>query len=154
MNPSELRAKRQLLRMSQVALANALGVSSNTIARWERGEMKIARPHVLKSAMKNLVEVEKMSAYDRTMQLAREGNALALALLNACYQFVRENGNDPIFTASWVLGGFPVINFRTLSARGLIVKVNKSRRAVYYKMPETEDIGRALRALGIAASAR
>jgi len=35
----ELRAIRARLRLTQVELAELLGVASNTIARWERGEM-------------------------------------------------------------------------------------------------------------------
>jgi transcriptional regulator with XRE-family HTH domain len=54
---ADLRAKRHLLGMSQAALATALGVTANTVARWERGTMKIARPELLEMSMKNLAEV-------------------------------------------------------------------------------------------------
>jgi hypothetical protein len=33
-----------------------------------------------------------MSGYDRTMQLAREGNGLALGLLKECYEWLLEQG--------------------------------------------------------------
>ena len=35
----ELRARRKALGLSQVALAERLGVTATTVARWERGEM-------------------------------------------------------------------------------------------------------------------
>src|SRR5208283_5544665 len=100
---ADLRAKRHLLGMSQAALATALGVTANTVARWERGKMKIARPELLEMSMNNLAEVGKVSSYDRTMQLAREGNGLALVVLNSCYQYVRAQGNsDLIFRTKYV----------------------------------------------------
>jgi DNA-binding XRE family transcriptional regulator len=151
---ADLRAKRHLLGMSQAALATALGVSPNTVARWERGEMKIARPELLEVSMKNLAEVGKMSCYDRTMQLASEGNGLALVLLNSCYQYVRKQGNsEVVFKTKYVLGGLPVINLNTLTARGLVEKVGSTSRGAYYRMPDLEGVGKALRTLGIDESA-
>jgi transcriptional regulator with XRE-family HTH domain len=38
----ELRAFRKKLGWTQMALADAIGVTSNTVARWERGEMAIS----------------------------------------------------------------------------------------------------------------
>ena len=55
-----------------------------------------------------------MSTYDQTMQLAREGNALALGILKQCYDWVLKQGRDQMFAARWVLGGIPVVNLRTL----------------------------------------
>ncbi len=40
----ELRSIRQKLALTQAALAEAVGVTSNTMARWERGEMAISEP--------------------------------------------------------------------------------------------------------------
>ena len=40
----EIRAFREKLGWTQVALAEAIGVTSNTVARWERGEMAISEP--------------------------------------------------------------------------------------------------------------
>ena len=37
---------RQQLGWTQVALADTVGVTSNTVARWERGEMAISEPTV------------------------------------------------------------------------------------------------------------
>ena len=44
MSGSELRAIRQELSLTQAALAEAIGVRSNTVARWERGEIGISEP--------------------------------------------------------------------------------------------------------------
>jgi DNA-binding XRE family transcriptional regulator len=146
---NELRAARQKKGLSQAVLADMLGVSSNTVARWERGEMKIARPQV-EIALRNIVEDKGMSGFQKTMQLAREGNALALGLLKLCYEYVLKNGNED-FAGKWVLGGIPVINLRTLAARGLLLKVGSSRggHRAYYQMADPSGTGRALRTLGI-----
>jgi transcriptional regulator with XRE-family HTH domain len=149
MTGMQLRAERIRLGLSQVDLASNLGVSANTVARWERDEMKIARPEILKLSIANLKEKHEMSSYDRTMQLATEGKALALAVLKECYEYVIKNGRDVVFATRWVLGGMPVINLNTLSARGLVVKVSSSRRGGYYQMPDPEGVGRALRTLGL-----
>jgi transcriptional regulator with XRE-family HTH domain len=42
----EIRALRQKLGWTQAALAEALGVTSNSVARWERDEMAISEPTV------------------------------------------------------------------------------------------------------------
>lgn len=44
MTGKEIRALRRRLGWTQVALADAVGVSSNSVARWERGEMAISEP--------------------------------------------------------------------------------------------------------------
>jgi transcriptional regulator with XRE-family HTH domain len=41
MSGKELREKRKELKLTQEQLANELQVSANTVARWERDEMKI-----------------------------------------------------------------------------------------------------------------
>jgi transcriptional regulator with XRE-family HTH domain len=38
------RQRRKALNMTQVELAQALGVSSNTVARYERNEIRIPEP--------------------------------------------------------------------------------------------------------------
>jgi len=93
-----------------------------------------------------------MSTYDRTMQLAREKNALALGILKQCYDWVLKQGRDQVFAARWVLGGLPVVNLRTLSARGILKKVGTSRggHRAYYIMVDPDDVGRALHTLGLA----
>jgi len=93
-----------------------------------------------------------MSTYDQTMQLAREKNALALGILKQCYDWVLKQGRDQVFAARWVLGGIPVVNLRTLSARGILKKVGTSRggHRAYYIMVDPDDVGRALHTLGLA----
>jgi hypothetical protein len=93
-----------------------------------------------------------MSTYDRTMQLGREGNTLELGILKQCYDWVLKQGRDQMFAARWVLGGIPVVNLRTLSARGILKKVGSSRggHRAYYVMVDPDDVGRALHTLGLA----
>jgi transcriptional regulator with XRE-family HTH domain len=147
----DLRKRRKHMGLSQAGLADALGVTANTVARWERGEMSVAQPQLVEAALHNLKELESMSSYDRTMQLAREGNALALGLLKECYQWVLKQGRNQDFAARWVLGGIPVVNLRTLSARGILEKVGSARggHRAYYRMTDPDSVGRALRMLGL-----
>jgi len=44
MSGVEIRAFRKKLGWTQMAMADAIGVTSNTVARWERGEMAISEP--------------------------------------------------------------------------------------------------------------
>lgn len=44
MTGPELRAVRQKLKLTQRGMADRLGVSWNTVARWERGEQRIPEP--------------------------------------------------------------------------------------------------------------
>lgn len=39
MTPSDLRRLRRRLKLSQAGFAALVGVTSNTVARWERGEL-------------------------------------------------------------------------------------------------------------------
>lgn len=54
LRPSELRERRRDLGLTQAALARALGVAENTIARWERGDLRIARPQLVSLALAGL----------------------------------------------------------------------------------------------------
>jgi len=92
-----------------------------------------------------------MSGYDRTMQLARERNILALGILKQCYEWILKQGLDQMFTAHWVLGGITAVNLKTLRARGILEKVGISRggHRVYYVMVDPDGVGRALHALGL-----
>jgi transcriptional regulator with XRE-family HTH domain len=44
MTAVEIRSLRVKLGWTQMVLAEAIGVTSNTVARWERGEMRISEP--------------------------------------------------------------------------------------------------------------
>lgn len=57
MTPAEFLKIRQHLGLTQEGLAQALGVRSNTIARWERGEVPILR--VTELAMRYLAATTK-----------------------------------------------------------------------------------------------
>jgi len=44
MSGEELRRIRRKLAVTQVVLAERLGVTANTVARWERNEVRIGEP--------------------------------------------------------------------------------------------------------------
>jgi predicted ATPase/DNA-binding CsgD family transcriptional regulator/DNA-binding XRE family transcriptional regulator len=48
---AELRRRRRELGLSQSELARALGVAPNTLARWERGELGVGNPALLRLAL-------------------------------------------------------------------------------------------------------
>lgn len=51
---TKLRKERERIGLSQLELARKLSVSPNTVARWERGELKIEHPGMLQLALKSL----------------------------------------------------------------------------------------------------
>lgn len=70
---SKLKREREQLGLSQLELARKLSVSSNTIARWERGELKIEHSGMLQLALRALrssritsTSVRAISAHSRT----------------------------------------------------------------------------------------
>jgi predicted ATPase/DNA-binding CsgD family transcriptional regulator len=54
LDPAELRARRRALALSQAGLAKILGVAPNTVARWERGELRTADPSRVRAALGRL----------------------------------------------------------------------------------------------------
>jgi transcriptional regulator with XRE-family HTH domain len=62
---ANLKREREALGFSQAELGRKLSVSSNTIARWERGELKIEHPAMLQLAMatlrRNLQQVHRVA---------------------------------------------------------------------------------------------
>jgi hypothetical protein len=74
---------------------------------------------------------------------------VVIGILKQCYDWVLKEGRDQIFAARWVLGGIPVVNLRTLSARGILTNVGTSRggHRAYYLMPDPDGVGQALSAL-------
>src|SRR5690349_24568067 len=51
---SQLRARREELGLTQAGLGVALGVSANTVARWERGEVAIGNAALVGIALQQL----------------------------------------------------------------------------------------------------
>ena len=54
LTPARLRARRRALGLSQRALAQMLGVSANTLARWEQGQRGVGNPSMLRLALERL----------------------------------------------------------------------------------------------------
>jgi non-specific serine/threonine protein kinase len=54
LSPTELRARRRRLGLTQAALGAALGVAGNTVARWERGALRIGAPELVRLALERL----------------------------------------------------------------------------------------------------
>jgi transcriptional regulator with XRE-family HTH domain/uncharacterized protein YuzE len=54
---AKLRKERERIGLSQLDLARHLSVSTNTVARWERGELKIEHPGMLQLALEALQSV-------------------------------------------------------------------------------------------------
>lgn len=44
LEPDAIRARRSALKLTQASLGDLIGVSSNTIARWESGAVAIPEP--------------------------------------------------------------------------------------------------------------
>jgi transcriptional regulator with XRE-family HTH domain len=53
--PAELKQARKTLGLTQAALAERLGVSANTVARWERGNLEPGYPEMLRLAIASLL---------------------------------------------------------------------------------------------------
>ena len=51
MTGTDLRAARLSRGLTQQQLADALGVTRNSVARWERGELTIRAPKMLAAAL-------------------------------------------------------------------------------------------------------
>lgn len=50
MNSEQILRERKEMELTQVELADYLGVSGNTVARWERGEVNPEHPKMLRLA--------------------------------------------------------------------------------------------------------
>lgn len=67
MTPLELSKRRTMLGLSQAKLGERIGVSANTIARWERGELAIQHQEMLRLALDGLL-VERIKAVEPAMR--------------------------------------------------------------------------------------
>jgi len=61
--PHELRERRRALRLTQAELGERLGVSTNTVARWERGELRVRHP---RQVTRTLERLERTSSSNMT----------------------------------------------------------------------------------------
>ncbi len=78
MQPAELLARRRSLGLTQVELAERLGVAANTVARWERGELTIARPQMLKVMLQHIqIEMEGQTNEARRIRNERLSKELS-----------------------------------------------------------------------------
>jgi transcriptional regulator with XRE-family HTH domain len=59
---ASMRERRHKLGLTQVELARALGVSGNTVARWERGTLRIAYPERVRAAIEVLIRTASDAA--------------------------------------------------------------------------------------------
>src|SRR5262249_4356166 len=64
MTSADLRARRRALGLTQDDLGRCLGIRRNTIARWERGDLAIGSPLLLRLALDHLAHVEASSERD------------------------------------------------------------------------------------------
>lgn len=73
MSGEEIRRARLILGFTQVELADSLGVSANTVARWERDESPPESPKMLRLALRGLEIDEKRNpkARDEIMRLQK-----------------------------------------------------------------------------------
>src|SRR5262245_38547731 len=75
--PHELRERRRALRLTQAELGERLGVSTNTVARWERGELRVRHPRQVPCTLERLGRAS--SSHMTHSARARSGNQQDLA---------------------------------------------------------------------------
>lgn len=68
LSATQLRQWRKRLSLSQASLAEILGVSSNTVARWERGERRIRNPVLVRQALERLDHPPSASSRARRLK--------------------------------------------------------------------------------------
>ncbi|MDQ3281548.1 MAG: DUF2283 domain-containing protein [Acidobacteriota bacterium] len=72
---TKLRKERERIGLSQLELARKLSVSPNTVARWERGELKIEHPGMLQLALKSLRPLNSSAPNSPVDPVAPKGQA-------------------------------------------------------------------------------
>lgn len=78
MTGEELRERRMALHLSQATLADKLGVTKNTVARWERGELRMANPQMVEMSLKQLEEEMTNEGKKLNQQLVQEDALLKM----------------------------------------------------------------------------
>jgi predicted ATPase/DNA-binding XRE family transcriptional regulator len=63
-----LRERRQALQLTQADLGRVLGVTRNSVARWERGELPIRHPELVVLALDNLTQQFRVKARNGSRQ--------------------------------------------------------------------------------------
>src|SRR5689334_7674927 len=84
--PAELRLRRRALGLTQAGLAAEFGVTPNTLARWERGEIRMASPERIRRLLEHL-ESSKSDA-GTGIDVARQPPAAQHNLPGALTSFV------------------------------------------------------------------
>jgi predicted ATPase/DNA-binding CsgD family transcriptional regulator/DNA-binding XRE family transcriptional regulator len=94
LTPIHLARRRRALGLSQQELGNVLGVPRNTVARWERGDVRIARPEWLTMALARL-ESHKRQDSGESLERGSGRRSYALRLPAELSRFVgRESEID------------------------------------------------------------
>ena len=92
---ASLKRDREALGLSQAELGRRLSVSSNTIARWERGELRIEHPAMLQLAMaalrdKRSVNVDRIAI---PSHLAKASHSSSERRISRSSQFTSANAD-------------------------------------------------------------
>jgi predicted ATPase/DNA-binding CsgD family transcriptional regulator len=72
--PAELRERRQMLHLTQVQLGRVLGVSPNTVARWERGNLSIRHGDLVAMALDRLAREDDHADQTRDASMPSKHN--------------------------------------------------------------------------------
>lgn len=75
MSPRDLRAAREELGLTQKDLAEKLQINKNVLARWERGELRIAHPEMLRLAIAKLAYDTAQAAHETGSKLGQNPTA-------------------------------------------------------------------------------
>ena len=91
LTPSELRVCRLDLGLTQAQLAAQLRVTANTVARWERGTLRMRDPERVRRSLSRMAAAASREVPESTsMQIARTTERSALRLVDGLYE-VRHN---------------------------------------------------------------
>ena len=89
----QLKQMRLGMRRTQAQFGELLGVSGNTIARWERGEMVPDSPRLLELALVGLqLEYGVIAMPAETRQRIRRGQAMLKESRRELDKLLKENG--------------------------------------------------------------
>jgi DNA-binding transcriptional regulator YiaG len=94
---TNLKREREALGLSQAELGRKLSVSSNTIARWERGELRIEHPEMLQLALatlrRNSQQVDRVAIPARAGDTFRSTGERRIARNSATGEFTSVKTN-------------------------------------------------------------